>query len=471
LTDKNTPEVISKIVDNNLCTGCGICVTECENTLSMDFNKNGFYVPIQINDCDSLSNCIKVCPFNDKPIKELANEDEINKSLNRDKFKKNEHLGNYLNLYAGHSIKHRKTSSSGGIATYVLSELLRNGEIDYVISVKKNLASGDSIYEYALSGSVDQVNNSSKTKYYPVTLAKVLKIIEEKDANFAITGVPCFVKGIRLKQFKNEIYKKRIKFVVGIFCGGLKSKFYTDYLINKTNYTPNKTQDITPLYRIKEAKSSGSSDYSFGVESQNKTISKVKMKSLPEMWGTGLFKANACDFCDDLCAENADLSIGDAWIKPYVNDGLGDNIVITRSELAEKYIQLGIENKELNLDLISSDLAVKSQSGNVTHRKKGLKLRLFLEAISSRKNRKNNIIIKKRVKPSPFFGVSFWIVQILRRKVRKKSLDLWRESENINQFESLISNDLKYLKIYTKIHQIIRKFYIKNIVKKIKTLL
>ena len=201
----------------------------------------------------------------------------------------------------------------------------------------------------------------------------------------------------------------------------MKSKFYTDYLINKTNYTPSKTEDITPLYRIKEANSFGASDYSFGVELQNKTVSKLKMKSLPDMWGTGFFKANACDFCDDLCAENADLSIGDAWIKPYVDDNLGDNIVITRSRLAEKYIQLGIENNELNLDFIPSDLAVKSQSGNVTHRKKGLKLRLFLESWSSTKGN-NNIILKKRVNPSPFHGLSFWIVQILRRKVRKKVL-------------------------------------------------
>ena len=469
MNDKITPKVISKIVDNDLCTGCGICVTECENTLSIDFNKNGFYVPIQINDCDSLSNCIKVCPFNDNPIKNLANEDEISKSLNRDKLKKHEHLGNYLNLYAGHSIKYRKTSSSGGIATFVLSELMRNGEIDYLISVKKNIECGGG-YEYALSGSANEIINSSKTKYYPVTLAKVLKIIEEKDANFAITAVPCFVKGIRLKQFKNEIYKKRIKFIVGIFCGGLKSKFYTDYLINKTNYTPSKTEDITPLYRIKEANSFGASDYSFGVELQNKTVSKLKMKSLPDMWGTGFFKANACDFCDDLCAENADLSIGDAWIKPYVDDNLGDNIVITRSRLAEKYIQLGIENNELNLDFIPSDLAVKSQSGNVTHRKKGLKLRLFLESCSSTKGN-NNIILKKRVNPWPFHGLSFWIVQILRRKVRKKSLDLWRLSENISEFENLISNDLMHLKVFTKIHQIIRKFYIKNIFKKIKFLL
>jgi coenzyme F420-reducing hydrogenase beta subunit len=42
------------------------------------------------------------------------------------------------------------------------------------------------------------------------------------------------------------------------------------------------------------------------------------------MWGTGLFKSNACDFCDDVTTELADVSL-DAWI-PYNKDGLGNSV-------------------------------------------------------------------------------------------------------------------------------------------------
>ena len=37
----------------------------------------------------------------------------------------------------------------------------------------------------------------------------------------------------------------------------------------------------------------------------------IKMSLLGDMWGTGLFKANACDFCDDVTAVK-DISLGDA---------------------------------------------------------------------------------------------------------------------------------------------------------------
>jgi len=31
-------------------------------------------------------------------------------------------------------------------------------------------------------------------------------------------------------------------------------------------------------------------------------------------WGYGLFKYKACDFCDDVMGETADITIGDAWL-------------------------------------------------------------------------------------------------------------------------------------------------------------
>lgn len=43
----------------------------------------------------------------------------------------------------------------------------------------------------------------------------------------------------------------------------------------------------------------------------------IKMQAVGNMWGTGLFKANSCDFCDDVTTELADISLGDAWLEPF----------------------------------------------------------------------------------------------------------------------------------------------------------
>ena len=34
-------------------------------------------------------------------------------------------------------------------------------------------------------------------------------------------------------------------------------------------------------------------------------------------WGAGFFQNPACDWCDDVVAETADIAFGDAWVEPY----------------------------------------------------------------------------------------------------------------------------------------------------------
>src|SRR5690606_24260193 len=151
---------------------------------------------------------------------------------------------------------------------------------------------------------LQDLKKSSKTRYYPVTMDKALQKIEEFDGKIAIVGVGCFLKGIRLIQHYKPSYKEKIVFLVGIICGGLKSRFYSDYLSfhtfkNKVNYK-------NPEYRIKDVNSTAL-DYSFGAQEVNSdSFNTLKMNRLGDMWGSGLFKAKACDFCEDVTTELAD---------------------------------------------------------------------------------------------------------------------------------------------------------------------
>jgi len=81
---------------------------------------------------------------------------------------------------------------------------------------------------------------------------------------------------------------------------------------------------------------------------------KLRVKKLRDLWGPGFFKVNACDYCDDITSELADISCGDAWFHPYTSDWRGSNVVITRSTLAQQLVDKGIEKNILKLDLISS---------------------------------------------------------------------------------------------------------------------
>ena len=440
---KNIPKVIDLIVNSDLCIGCGICVYKCPSkALDMKFNKSGFLVPELVGACNHDATCITVCPFNINPKAEIETENELSDIFLNDTEKSHPKIGKYKNIYAGYSEEHRLTSSSGGIATFVLTDLLEREIVNHVFSVKKGTDSGVH-YEYAISSNKNELLKSSKTRYFPVTLASVFSQLDKLEGNVAIVGVACFIKAIRLAQFSDPLLKTKIPFLVGIICGGVKSSFFTDYLSNKSGVENKQYTD--PNYRIKNFDSSAG-DYSFGSTSLiTREKSFIKMRDVGDMWGTGLFKANACDFCDDVTTELADISIGDAWLRPFVEDGRGDNVLVTRSKLAEKIIKEGIRNKVLKLEYLPSDQFLLSQKGSFNHRQKGLPYRV------RRANSKGKLTPPKRVliDESSFF---FKLVQFFRLKTRQQSLVLWEKNPESRTFDVKIKTLISLLKFATRLN-------------------
>src|SRR5690606_31722704 len=115
----NIPKVITDVVNQDLCVGCGICTSECtSNSITMNWDVNGFLVPqVTQQECTDDGNCIKVCPFNPFPKTEVKTEDELAGIFQIDTLKSNPKIGKYESLYVGYSKEYRKTSSSGGLAT------------------------------------------------------------------------------------------------------------------------------------------------------------------------------------------------------------------------------------------------------------------------------------------------------------------------------------------------------------------
>ena len=440
---KSIPKVIDLVVNNDLCIGCGICVYKCP-TKALDVKKNdfGFLVPELISDCDENGSCITVCPFNVFPKDDVRTENELAQIYLKESDKNHPKIGRYKNIYAGYSKEYRLTSSSGGIATFVLAELLEKGIISHVLSVKGSNEKGE-YYKYAISSSKEDLLQTSKTRYTPVTLSEVFSNINTLDGNVAIVGVACFIKSIRLAQHSDPVLKNKIQFLVGIICGGVKSSFFTEYLADKIGVE--KKYINKPNYRIKDFNSSAG-DYSFGCENSKTNEKKsMRMREAGDMWGTGMFKANACDFCDDVTTELADISIGDAWLDPYVNDGRGDNVIVTRSNLAQKIIHDGINMNQLNLEALTIERFLLSQKGSFNHRHTGLPFRV--------KNAKNKgmVVPPKRIQndESSFF---FKIVQYFRIRTRTNSLKIWKKSEDSKIFDKMIKKDLYLLKYATRLN-------------------
>ncbi len=95
-------------------------------------------------------------------------------------------------------------------------------------------------------------------------------------------------------------------------------------------------------------------------------------------WGLGFFKYKACDYCDDVVAETADVTVGDAWLPQYIKDSEGTNVVVVRHPVIYDMIERAITAGQLKLDRISADEVAKSQTSGFDHRREGLAYRLYL---------------------------------------------------------------------------------------------
>lgn len=432
-------DIIKNIVNQNLCTGCGMCISESESSLVMDWDEYGFLVPKRKNTSStSKLNPLRVCPFNPSPEEAIADEDKLSAFYLKDANYYDEKIGHFENTYIGYSYDYRKTSSSGGIATYIFKRLLEERIVDHLFIVKEV----NGTYQYQLFSDINEITAISKTRYIPVTMEELFTKIDNLNGKVAISGVACFIKAIRLKQYYYPELKEKIPFLIGIICGGLKSVFFTDYLAQKTGI---KETYSNQEYRIKNEKNY-SSDYSFGAYNDKNEFRTIRMREVGDMWGTGLFKSNACDFCTDVLTELADISLGDAWLEEYLSEGLGNSIIVTRTKLADSLITIGIANQELHAAAVPKELIVKSQRGSFNHRQDALKFRVLIR----RMQRTTVPHLRHRVFRSISFP--FKIVQLQRLVTRKMSLKIWREKSNANSFEKAMKPYLKTLSVLTRIY-------------------
>lgn len=443
-----TPLVITNVVASDLCIGCGVCVAACPSqALDVSWNETGFLTAqVTANACEGDGACIKVCPFNPTPEAKFENEDKLSDLYLHEANHSHRKIGRYIGLYAGYSKKHRVNSSSGGIATYIYERLFDSGLIDHVVTVGESTAE-NTHFEYRIVSNKTDLLSTAKTKYYPVTLAKAVKQIKNLDGKVAISGVACFIKAIRLAQAHDLILKSKITFLTGIICGGVKSRFFTEYLASRAGID-RRIKD--PQYRVKDPDSTAS-DYGFSCQDETtRKVHLIKMRTVGDMWGTGMFKANACDFCDDVTTELADISLGDAWLDPYNQDGQGHNVVVTRSHLANEILQQGFASGELVLEDLTLERFIASQQGSFNHRHDGLAFRTSLESNAG-------VIVPPKRHASVHLPLALRLVQLARRATRKKSIEAWQKQRNSVLFDKEMMPALLRLKLLTKASHGIRK--------------
>lgn len=437
-------EKLNKIISGGYCIGCGLCAYTAPEKVRMEFDRFGMLQPEGIADLDDeqVSAILQVCPFSDAS----RNEDEHAARLYPDT-KRDERFGHYAYLFAGHVAEgeFRGRGSSGGMVSWILAELLEKNLVDGVIHMKSSKENeSDALFLYSVSSSVEEVLDGAKSKYYPMEMSEVLARIKESNKRYALVGVPCFIKAARNLMEIDPVVAERIRFCLGLVCGHLKSKAFADCFGWQAGIQPGRLEGIDFRVKFPDGKAS---HYGVEVSGEGKNVTRVSRELFGSNWGLGFFKYSACEYCDDVFAETADVSIGDAWLPQYLNDCQGSSVVVIRSEELGQLIRGGIESGRLALKDCSVDDMAESQAGGLRHRRDGLSYRLFLKheegkwAPQKRVQVTNGTVDRRRKK-----------IYQLRETLRIQSHDLWIESVNKNDFSVFQTGMQKTIRQYKKLY-------------------
>lgn len=364
------------------------------------------------------------------------NEDEISKRLFSEipDINYNNKIGYYLKLYAGHVCEgdYRKNASSGGFGTWIFKELFDKKYIDGVIHVKES-NSTEKLFEYDISSSIEEIISGAKTKYYPVEMSEVLKIVREKPGKYAIIGVPSFVMDIRLLAETDLIFKERIKFVVGLVCGHQKSTKFADFLAWQCGVQPGTLENINFRKKFTDLPAD-----SYGIEvtgivdGEKKTVVKKTKDLFGYDWGQAFFKVRASDFTDDVMNETADITLGDAWLSKYVKDSGGNNIIVIRNPIIKKIIDNAILENRIKVDELNENEIISSQLAHYRHTQDELGYRLY------KKKMKNEWYPSKRVSPNNQLSFFRKNVQHLREKICINAPIYYQEAVDRNDFSYFV---------------------------------
>jgi len=479
---------VEKTRQLDLCVSCEICSAVCPNGAIKMESKFGQFLPVIDNEkCLNCGMCLEFCPgINIDPLnlksKEVSNnifEDHCLESYTA--------FSNNLNI--------RKKSTSGGLITTLVVELIKNKEFEKAFVLPTNLSDNE-LARIKATNKIDEVLKSSKSKYIPVSVYNVIEAFKKnKDLKCVIVGTPCQFYGIKRFLIKNRISEKNVLFL-GLFCDKTFNFNIIKYF--KENYAKPNEKIIRFDFRTKDKDGwPGNSKVYFNSGRKiivNRKI-RIQLKSF--------FQLNRCLFCVDKLNRKADISFGDCYIKNE-DSYYGKSSVIVRTEkgkiIFDKYLNLFTLKKE-DLRRIEESQKVLNKIKNLEYAKIFIKKHNICD--NNNLNYKTNNKAEKKLKQLQRYikwGKHYDVRKIklflslsklknrLRRKMKKnftlpysmlilyitvlKSVFLNREGEkdlnnehpgNIIIVGSNLSNKGAQAMLFTTVNQIKNRFPNKNI--------
>lgn len=299
-------------------------------------------------------------------------------------------VGRFDAAYVGHAEEDgfRTQGSSGGMVSWVAAELMARGLVDGVAHVAPSAPESGRYFAYRISRTEAEVRQGAKSRYYPIELSGVLEEIRATPGRYAVVGVPCFIKAVHLRRAAEPVLAERIVFTLGLYCGHMKSAAMIDSFALQMGAQPGAVRAVD--FRLKNLDRPANWYRTQLTLADGGSAEQDWFHLVEGDWGSGFFQNSACNFCDDVVAETADIAFGDAWVEPYSSDGRGTNVVVVRSPELRALLEEGRASGRLALTPVDAEFVVETQAAGFRQRREGLAWRL---------TRRRGLKPRKRVPP------------------------------------------------------------------------
>ena len=333
--------VMEKVVRHELCCCCGLCAAVCpQQRLVIQETEYGEFFPFvekNVNTpkktCDDLCRlCLSVCPCvpgiktENVPWAELLDSDG-------ETFRHDDVLGAYHQTYVGAVSRdsERLKAPSGGFATALLCRLLEKKQIDAAIVASPTTERP--WFERRVATTMEEVLQSRGSVYHVLKNDDVLReIIDGPECCYAVVALPCMAKAIRLAQQRFPKLKRRIRYVLGLTCGGCNTLHMPDLLTVMLG-----EQHAELCYRSKR-NAKNARDYSVALPDQPERPSVRMLGLFGFLWINHIGMLSSCLYCNDVFAKWADVTLMDAWLPEYIPDARGTSLAISRNtEVSEQF--------------------------------------------------------------------------------------------------------------------------------------